>query len=118
MTTEHSLFPVQMITSWQSPDSVIIANGLRDWLLDPSSLTARLKNHCQHFRVEVIGQKIEACSADEANGDILTGEQVLVREVLLYCDELPQVFARSLLPLRSLTSGRTGSPSDWPVGSG
>lgn len=103
MTTEHSLFPVKMITNWQSPDSVIIANGLRDWLLDPSSLTARLKSHCQHFRVEVLGQKIEACSPDEANGDIFMGEQVLVREVLLYCDDIPQVFARSLLPLRSLT---------------
>ena len=26
-----------------------------------------------------------------------------MREVLLYCDEVPQVFARSLLPLSSLT---------------
>jgi len=28
---------------------------------------------------------------------------VLVREVILYCDDTPQVFARSLLPLTSLT---------------
>ena len=103
MTTEHSLFPVQMAANWQSPEIFTLANNLRDWLLDPSSLTARLKCHCQHFRVQVLGQKIEGCSAIEANDDIIIGEQVLVREVLLYCDEIPQVFARSLLPLRALT---------------
>jgi len=106
MTTEHSLFPVQMIANWQAPESVKLTNRLRDWLLDPSSLTARLKSHSQHFRVEVLGQKIEACSAAEANTDIITGEQVLVREVLLYCDEIAQVFARSLLPLSSLTGAQ------------
>tara|TARA_B110000438_G_scaffold303758_1_gene367072 strand:+ start:17463 stop:18026 length:564 start_codon:yes stop_codon:yes gene_type:complete len=106
MTIEHSLFPVHMVANWQPPQSVSIANNLRDWLLDPSSLTARLKSHSQHFRVELLGQKIEACSAAEANSDIVAGEQVLVREVLLYCDEIAQVFARSLLPLRSLTGAQ------------
>ena len=103
MTTEHSLFPVQMVARWQSPQCFILHANLSSWLLDPSSLTARLKSHCQNFRVEVLGQKIENCSAAEANNDIVCGEPVLVREVLLYCDEIAQVFARSLLPLSSLT---------------
>ncbi len=103
MTAQHSLFPVQMTATWQEPSSVIVSNTLRDWLLDPASLTARLKKHSEQFRVAVLGQAIEACSDIEANADILAGEQVLVREVLLYCDEVPQVFARSLLPLSSLT---------------
>jgi chorismate--pyruvate lyase len=103
MTTEHSLFPVQMLAHWQPPESVILSNSLRDWLLDPSSLTARLKCHGQQFRVKLLGQRIQACDAAEANDDVIAGEQVLVREVLLYCDDIPQVFARSLLPLSSLT---------------
>lgn len=103
MTTEHSLFPVQMLANWQSPDLQTLSDHLRDWLLDPSSLTARLKAHCQDFRVEVLGQEIITCGAAEANDDIIAGEQVLVREVLLYCDDVPHVFARSLLPLSSLT---------------
>lgn len=103
MTTKHSLFPVQLSANWQSPETYNLADNLRDWLLDPSSLTARLKSHCQHFRVEVLGQSIQACDSTEANDDVAVGEQVLVREVLLYCDDIPQVFARSLLPLRSLT---------------
>jgi len=103
MNEKHPLFPIQMHANWRSASTCIIDDYLRDWLLDPSSLTARLKKYCQHFRVEVLGQKIEACSHAEANEDIQPGEQVLVREVLLFCDEIPQVFARSLLPLRSLT---------------
>ena len=106
MTTEHSLFPVQMVANWQPPENFTLPISLRDWLLDPSSLTARLKCHGQPFRVEVLGQCIQACDAAEANDDISAGEQVLVREVLLYCDDIPQVFARSLLPLSSLTGAQ------------
>lgn len=106
MTTEHSLFPVQMVAHWQPPQNVNLNAYLSDWLLDPSSLTARLKSHSLQFRVELLGQKIENCSAAEANNDIVCGEPVLVREVLLYCDEIAQVFARSLLPLSSLTGAQ------------
>jgi len=103
MNEKHPLFPIQMHANWRSVNDCKIDDYLKDWLLDPSSLTARLKKHCQHFRIEVLGQKIEACSFAEANEYIQAGEQVLVREVLLFCDDKPQVFARSLLPLRSLT---------------
>ncbi|MGB1263124.1 MAG: chorismate--pyruvate lyase family protein [Cognaticolwellia sp.] len=106
MTTAHSLFPVQMVANWQSPETLTIAHHLRDWLLDPSSLTARLKSHCQRFHVVLLGQRVQACEVSEANDDIRAGEQVLVREVLLYCDDIPQVFARSLLPLSSLTGAQ------------
>lgn len=102
MTATHSLFPVQMKAIWQKPLQQSIDANLKQWLLDPSSLTARLKQHCQSFRVELLGQVIQSCAIEEANEDIIAGEQVLVREVLLYCDDIPQVFARSLLPLRSL----------------
>lgn len=100
----HSLlFPITLKTRWQDTSDICVEEYLLSWLLDPSSLTARLKKHCQKFRVEVLGQQIEPCHHLEANEDIKAGEQVLVREVLLYCDDQPQVFARSLLPLRSLT---------------
>lgn len=92
-----------MSANWYVEQSIRLPGHIRDWLLDPSSLTARLKRHCHEFRVVVLGQKIEPCSADEANEDIKAGQEVLVREVLLYCDDKPQVFARSLLPLSSLT---------------
>jgi chorismate--pyruvate lyase len=103
MNEQHSLFPVKMYANWQAANCCDVNEHLQDWLLDPSSLTARLKRHSENFRVQLLGQKIENCCANEANEDILVGQQVLVREVVLFCDEQPQVFARSLLPLSSLT---------------
>mgnify|MGYP005989797407 CR=1 FL=1 len=96
-------FPVGLNVNWVSAEEAPTAARLNDWLLDPASLTARLKSQCSEFKVEVVGQHIEPCQAHEANDDILLGEQVLVREVLLICDNTPHVFARSLLPLKSLT---------------
>lgn len=97
------LFPVTLPNHWQNSDSCSQLENLNSWLLDPNSLTARLKTHCDQFRVELLGQKVERCHPDEAVSTIPAGEEVLVREVLLYCDDKPQVFARSLLPLSSLT---------------
>ncbi|WP_114325001.1 chorismate--pyruvate lyase family protein [Candidatus Colwellia aromaticivorans] len=97
------LFPVTLPSHWQSSDSCELPDNLQSWLLDPDSLTARLKTHCHQFRVELLGQKVEHCQAYEAVACIPVGEKVLVREVLLYCDDKPQVFARSLLPMSSLT---------------
>ncbi|MBU2894611.1 chorismate lyase [Colwellia sp. D2M02] len=103
MSQPHPLFPVTLASHWHDPSRSQLTHSLLDWLLDSASLTARLKKHCTHFSVELLGQKVEACSAAEATAEICAGEQVLVREVLLHCDHVPQVFARSLLPLSSLT---------------
>ncbi|WP_057829920.1 chorismate--pyruvate lyase family protein [Colwellia sp. TT2012] len=99
-------FPVTLSGQWQSPSAGSFSElsvPLKDWLLDEGSLTARLKNRGKDFKVKVIGEQEQLCSAAEAGDFIKVGEPVLVREVILYCDNVPQVFARSLLPLASLT---------------
>lgn len=96
-------FPIGLDVNWVSAKHAPTNLRLNDWLLDPSSLTARLKKQCQSFQVFLLGQQIEPCQEHEANDYINTGEQVLIREVILYCDNKPHVFARSLLPLNSLT---------------
>jgi len=107
MSQQHKLFPITLSAQWFSPLAKTKAEEpskqLLEWLLDSGSLTARLQQHSAHFRVELLGQQVQSCLAAEANEMITEGEQVLVREVLLYCDDKPQVFARSLLPLTSLT---------------
>jgi len=99
----QSLFPVTLSSHWRDAQGCFLPENLKNWLLDPNSLTARLKSHCHQFRVELLGQKIEICQESEAVRLIPAGDEILVREVLLFCDEKPQVFARSLLPLSSLT---------------
>lgn len=102
MQTLQQLFPVNLAARWQNAPANLEHN-LADWLYETGSLTARLKRCCQNFRVEVLGQAVGPCALAEATDVILAGEPVLVREVILYCDDSPQVFARSLLPLSSLT---------------
>jgi len=99
----QSLFPVTLSNHWHDANDCSLDENLKSWLLDPNSLTARLKSHSHQFRVELLGQRIESCQENEAVALIPSGEKILVREVLLFCDEKPQVFARSLLPLSSLT---------------
>jgi len=96
-------FPVTLSGRWHNANDSFLDKNLKSWLLDPTSLTSRLKSNCHQFRVELLGQTLEHCHENEAVELIPVGEKVLVREVLLYCDNKPQVFARSLLPLSSLT---------------
>jgi chorismate lyase len=75
----------------------------RNWLVDVGSLTQRLQARCQTFAVTHVIQYWGHPQPDEA---ALLGmrrqERALLREVRLCCDGFPVVFARSVLPRRSL----------------
>ena len=74
------------------------------WLFDPSSLTARLQRHCPgQFRVELISQYIARPRLDELSALGLDyGESALVRQVQLFCGEKAVVYARTVIPLKTL----------------
>ena len=114
-------FPITLAGQWQTPNDERFSElpvPLKDWLLDEGSLTARLKSRCENFKVKVIGEQQQLCSAAEACNLIKVAEPILVREVILYCDGVPQVFARSLLPLASLTGKEQvlGNLGEQPLG--
>jgi chorismate--pyruvate lyase len=77
---------------------------IRDWLIDPGSLTRRLQSACDgRFRVELHRQTRSRPLRSEAERLQLRHAAVaLLREVYLHCDEQPWVFARTLIPLSSL----------------
>ena len=100
------VFPVTLAGHWQSVQNdklVLPSSPLKNWLLDTQSLTARLKACSKHFHVQVIGEREQSCSLEDSSALISVGTPILVREVLLICDNVPQVFARSILPISSLT---------------
>lgn len=75
---------------------------VRDWLADGGSLTRRLQRFGA-FRVVPQRQMIAVPRAEEAALLGLPGRQhALIREVSLYVNDQPVVFARSVLPLASL----------------
>lgn len=81
-----------------------LPSRVRPWLLDTGSLTSRLvKASRGDFRVQVLSQGWQRPRASEAQllgmGDREVG---IVREVALLCHGEPWVFARSVMPARSL----------------
>jgi len=82
---------------------------VKSWLLDSSSLTKRIVKHCKKeacgpFKVKVVLQKSDRPLVDESKRlGIQEREQALIREVVLYCGDTPLVFARSVIPFKTLT---------------
>lgn len=78
--------------------------GLSTWLLDAGSLTQRLRQACAgRFRVRVLRQEWARPSRDEARVLKLRLEAwAWIREVQLLGDDQPWVFARTLIPARTL----------------
>ncbi|MDS4028238.1 MAG: chorismate lyase [Candidatus Contendobacter sp.] len=77
---------------------------MADWLLDHGSLTQRLRCACTgRFRVRVLRQGWTRPDRDEARVlGLRLNAWAWTREVHLSCDEQPWVFARTLIPARTL----------------
>lgn len=104
------IFPIGIADCWRKMTEVRIPDALlRDWLLNTSSLTERLQSLCEHFTVKVLVQ------AAAIHDQVSTNEQLKlygryndseqstqIREVILYGDTVPWVFARTLIPKQFL----------------
>jgi chorismate--pyruvate lyase len=76
---------------------------LQDWLVHCGSLTRRLKQRCGKFSVERVSTRIRPANPDEERElRLRRGQYAYVREVVLYCDNQPVVFAHSVVPLKNL----------------
>lgn len=90
--------PVRRV-HWQLPP------GLRAWLMDDESLTGKLVALSGgDFRVQVLSQGMARPQWSECRALGMAPRRLaLVREVLLYGNDQPWVFARSVIPLCTLT---------------
>jgi len=76
----------------------------RDWLLDSGSLTAKLlKKSGGEFRVSVLTQSISPILLSERRIlNIPNRQWAMIREVVLYGNNTPWVYARTVVPLSTL----------------
>lgn len=87
---------------WQPAQRLRPPPEVRRWLLDEGSLTTRLQG-MGRFRVQVLRHAWQAASREERQRlGLAPRSATLVREVLLYCDDVPRVYARSILPAATL----------------
>ena len=94
---------ISLAADWQPASTQPLPPSLAAWILEPASLTARLKQHCQQFRVQVLNQQLSALPAflQPLLPDTATAQ---LREVILWCNELPCVYAQSWLPQHTINT--------------
>ncbi len=85
-----------------------IPSNITHWLFDSGSLTSRIIAACPgRFRVEVVSQGWQLPMRNEVlRLKMRRGRLALVRQVYLYCDDTPWVFARTVIPRTTLTGRR------------
>ncbi len=85
-----------------------VPSVLRPWLLDRGSLTDRIRETCGgRFSVRVIGEGWQRPYLDEVRALSMRPAMLgWVRQVQLLCDDTPWVFARTVMPVRTLSGAQ------------
>ena len=105
---------------WHSPpDCQVSCPTLKNWLLNTGSLTERLQDYCHTFQLEVIGYQNESVSLADAEEIDCAPSVVIVREVILSGDDVPWVFAHTIMPQALFEDGVNdlANLQDRPLGS-
>jgi len=97
--------------AWQDYRAAVTKNiptQWRQWLFDRGSLTQRLKVASNGaFRVHICQQRVQRPQLSEQRLLNMPNRHLaMIREVLLYGNDQPWVYARSVLPLSSLTGSQ------------
>lgn len=92
---------VSLDANWLPANQVLLPAAIAPWLLEPASLTARLKAHCQQFRLSLLAERQSRLPEHLTPSlpDVTT--ECTRREVLMWCNGLPAVYAQSWLPHQS-----------------
>lgn len=99
----YSLLPIGSLTQWKSETkNHTCPEKVENWLYDHNSLTLKLESLSKTFHVE-IKQEVNIKSSEQLSGYFKDEDAILVREVLLYVDNIPVVFAQTEIPLSTLT---------------
>ena len=111
---------LEQIVPWSTFDKIkdkLPSEVIKSWLLEDGAITKRIKLNYE-FRLELIKDEISFVQeTDKAFLDTKSGE-IKVREVILYADEEPIVFAQTLIPNTTIKNGLSelGNIGNKPLG--
>lgn len=93
-------YPLPLTANWQRGAALnSLSTTEQSWLLEPGSLTAKLKSHGRDFSVQVLSELQCILTLEQQQLLDCSHEKIINREVLLWCDGLPMVYAQSWLPV-------------------
>lgn len=91
------------------PVPLTMSPQIREWLQNRGSLTLQIQQRCKYFRVEPVFQSLAtACEDELAILKLRHKELALIREVYLYCDKTPVIFAHSVVARKNLKGAWCG----------
>ncbi|RQM71440.1 chorismate lyase [Aeromonas jandaei] len=108
--------PLTLSGSWLAPESCELPASLRPWLLEPGSMTRRLRQHNSHFSVEWLGNHQVSLTADEQWLVDAPTPAGICREVILHGDRGPAVLGWTLFADVALGGSGLADLGEQPLG--
>lgn len=108
--------PLTLSGSWLAPESCELPASLRPWLLEPGSMTRRLRQHNSHFSVEWLGNHQISLTADEQWLVDAPTPAGICREVILHGDRGPAVLGWTLFADVALEGSGLADLGEQPLG--
>lgn len=101
----NQLLNISTSTKWQEDISTNRCSAkILSWLLDETSLTKKLEQQCDQFSVQVKQQINTNAQTSPLSSSFSPSETLLVREVVLYCDNVAHIFAQTEIPHSTLSN--------------
>ncbi|AOR63781.1 chorismate lyase [Pectobacterium wasabiae] len=89
--------------SWFTEPPSVLPEHIGDWLMETSSMTQRLEKYCVQLRVTLCREGfITPQSLGEERDQLPLDERYWLREVVLYGDDRPWLFGRTIVPQQTL----------------
>ncbi|PPA27903.1 chorismate lyase [Aeromonas jandaei] len=108
--------PLTLSGGWLAPESCELPASLRPWLLEPGSMTRRLRQHNSHFSVEWLGNHQVSLTADEQWLVDAPTPAGICREVILHGDRGPAVLGWTLFADVALEGSGLADLGEQPLG--
>lgn len=92
-------FPLPLTNDWLPKAAYDLNLNQHSWLLSEGSLTAKLKSSFIDFSVEVLSEKQQRLTLEQASFMVPNHQEIYTfREVILRCDNQAQIYAQSWIP--------------------
>jgi len=111
---------LEQISSWNTYEAIeheLTNTEIKSWLLEQGPITKRIKSIAE-FRLELIQDELSDATDDEILFLKIDSEEIRIREVILYGNENPMVFARTIIPNTTIEKGlkELGKIGNKPLG--
>ena len=111
---------LKQISPWISFEkmTILLANeNIKSWLIEKGPITKRIKSE-ESFKLNLIKDEISAVDDSEKKFLEESSDKIKVREVILMGNNIPRVYAKSLIPIRTIENGfsRLGELGTKPLG--